>query len=141
MKPVVRESLKKGIVFAAIGVVLGLAVPPLVPLVVGAMGFAAGSVAAATATSVLGSALVFGGLGALSPGLQSLFGSIFGKGSPENTRQTAPRKGSDSTQIDADPKPSPEQALQAVSGERATTFCQKIDADRTQGKSAVRLSL
>jgi hypothetical protein len=142
MKPVVRESLKNGIVFALVGAALALAAPPLLTLAVGAMGLAAGGLFGASTTgAVLGSALVFGGVGALSPGLLSLFGSIFGKDSPENTRQTATAGESDSRQIAVNAQQTPEPALQAGGQRASATFCQKLDADRTQAKAAGRLSL
>ena len=138
-----RDSLKGGIVFAAIGVILALTVPPLLASAAAAMGLAAGGLlGAATVAGVLGSALVFGGFGMLYPRVKSLLDPASGKGQPEVASQIAAARGSDSRQQDVDPPQAPEQFLQSASGERAkATFCQKLDADRTQRKAADSLGI
>jgi hypothetical protein len=143
MKASVRESLKSGITFAAIGLVAALAVPPLLTSVAATMGLAAGGLlGAATIAGVLGTVLVFGGFGILYPRLKSLLGFGSGRQSPELTSETAAGKESDSRQIDINPQQAPEHPLQTDIGEPAnTTFCQKVGAERIARKAGARLSI
>ena len=138
-----RESLKSGIVFAAVGVILALTVPPLLASAAATIGLAAGGLlGAATVAGVLGSALVFGGFGMLYPRVKSLLDSASGKQQPEVASQSATARGSDSRQRDVDSPQAPEQFPQEASGERTkATFCKKLEADRAQRKAADSLGI
>lgn len=136
-----RESLKTGMIFAAVGVALALVVPSLLASAAAMTGLAAGSFLGAA--GVVGSALVFGGFGVLYPSVKSFVGSAFGNQQPDAASQSAAsRVSGDSRHADVDSLPAPGQDLQNVSGEHTTTtFCQKLDADRAQKRSADSLGI
>lgn len=138
-----RESLKSGVVLAAVGVVLALTVPPLLASAAATMGIAAGGLlGAATVTGVIGSALVFGGFGMLYPRVKSWLASASGKQQPDSAGQSAPAREEDSRQQDVVPLQAPEPLQQKASEERVKpTFCHKLDADRSQRKAGDSLSI
>jgi len=138
-----RESLKFGMIFAVVGVVLALAAPPLLASAAATMGLAAGGLLnAATAAGVVGSALAFGGFGMLYPRVKSFLGSAFGNQQPDAASQSAASGVPDSGHPDLDSPQAPGQDLQNISGERArTTFCQRLDADRAQKRTTDSLGI
>jgi hypothetical protein len=143
MKSRAQESLKSGIVFAAVGVVLALTVPPLLASAAATMGLAAGGLlGAATVTGVLGSTLVFGGFGMLYPRVKSWLAPASLKQQPDSASQSAAARGLDPRQQEVDSVQAPERVPQNASAEPAkATFCQKLDADRSQRKAADSLGL
>ena|ERR1700728_2223161 len=138
-----RASLKSGMIFAVVGVVLALTAPPLLASAAAVMGLAAGGLlGAATVAGVVGSALGFGGFGMLYPRVKSFLGSAFSKQQPDLAGQSAGPGVSDSRQRDVDSLPAPGQGLQDISGARpTTTFCQKLDADRARQRAPDSLAI
>lgn len=91
---------------------------------------------------MLGSALVFGGFGMLYPRVKSWLAPASLKQQPDMASQSAAAREGDSRQQEVDSLQAPEQFLQGASAERAkATFCQKLEADRSQRKAADSLSL
>src|ERR1700728_3155263 len=134
-----RESLKSGIIFAVVGVVLALTAPPLLAVAAATMGIAAGGLlGAATVAGVVGSALAFGGFGMLLPRIKSFLGSAVSRQQPDVAGQSAAPGVLDSRQQDVDFP----QYQQNISGQRTgTTFCQKLDAERAQTRATESLGI
>ena len=137
-----RESLKSGMIFGVVGVVLALTAPALLASAAAMMGLAAGSfLGAATMAGVVGSAVVFGGFGMLYPRAKSFLASAFGKQQPDVVGQSAASRLSD-RQSNVDSLQAPVRGLQNISGDRTgTTFCQKLDAERAQARATESLGI
>jgi hypothetical protein len=138
-----RDSLKSGIIFAAVGVALALAAPPLLASAAAMMSFGAGGLLGAVSVSgVVASALVFGGLGMLYPRVKSLLDSASGKLPTEVSSQSIPARVGGSRQRGGEPSQASEQLLEDSLGDRANaTFCQKLDADRARRNAADSLGV
>jgi len=113
-----QKSLKSGIVFAAVGVVLALTIPALLASAAATMGIATGGLlGAATVTGVLGSALAFGGFGMLYPRLKSWLTPASLEQQPDIASQSAAARGFDSRRQEVDSVQAPEQVPQEATEE------------------------
>jgi hypothetical protein len=135
MKDVVRNALRDGLIFCAIGAVVALAIPPVLGMLAGLhmLGLTAAAASSFTATtaSVLDSSLVFGAFGLLNNLLQPLGRFIFGEGAEQRSSYEAAKLGvvPDAKQVATSVQQAPEAREQTVVA-RPAAHSKKISAER-----------